>query len=287
MNLILEYIEFFWAVITGFFSKSKKVDHDLRSRDILIVPGLGAGSSFYKKLEKQLSQAGYRPYVVPLPVWKSEKETIAHLTQALNRSNDRCCIIAHNTAGILMGGLPDSARRKVDTLVTLGTPYRGFKFMGFFSWKGWEPGASALEMRLPAYLFINKFHPLSPIQEYLFYPRDENLQYGQGRDQWFDIPGNYNLVRRGENLRTIVEYLQTINPPIPLPPAGSMVIQDDIMLDNQEKNIQKSPDKSRKVVSKKSAPKKNIPRKTSKPPVKKNTSTKKNAPLPKKKSKRK
>jgi hypothetical protein len=288
MNRILEYIEFFWAMLTGIFSKSENADYDLRSRDVLIISGFGTGRSFYKKLEKKLSLAGYRPYIVTLPVWKTEKETIAHLTQALNRSGDRCCIIAHNTAGILMGGLPDSARRKVDTLVTLGTPYRGFKLLGFFSPKGWEPGSSSLEMRLPAYLFINKFHPLSPIQDYLFYPRGENLQYGQGRDQWFDIPGNYNLVRRRENLRTIVEYLQTINPPIPIPPVGTVNIQDHIILDStstksDNKNDSKSKvkiskEKSNRIIAKKTTPKKKV--------AQKKTATKKNAP-PKKKSKRK
>lgn len=260
MYLIFEVIEFIWAILLGLFPSSKKEIPDLRSRDIIILPGLGAGVGFYKRLEKSLSKQGYRPYILPLPTWRSEKELLPHLTQALNRSSDRMILIAHNTAGLIVGGLPDSARRKVDTLVSLGTPFRGFRLLNLFSMDPWKPGSTNLEMRLPAYLFINKFHPLAPIQEYLFYPRESN--YGQGRDQWFDIPGNYNLVRRGENIRTLVDYVRTVNPPIPLPPKDTIVLPEVVP--------QQAVVSPRAIPKKKARPKaKSVKKKLSKPTPKK------------------
>lgn len=228
MNLILEFFEFIWSLILGVIFRGGKEIPDLHLRDVLIVPGLGTGRPFYSRMEKSLEIAGFRPYTLDLPPWKSEKESIAYLSQALNRSKEQTIIIAHNTSGLLMGALPDQARRKIGTLITLGTPYKGYKLLNFFSTKGWEPGSKQLEIRLPAYLFINHFHPLSPIKEYIFYPLGDNLLYGQGRDQWFDIPGNYNLVRRKENLKTLVEFLQSINPPIPLPPPGTVYLPNAI-----------------------------------------------------------
>jgi hypothetical protein len=264
MYLIYEVIEFIWAIFLGLFSSSKQNIPDLRSRDILILPGFGAGAGFYRRLEKSLSKQGYRPYILPLPTWRSEKELIPHLTQALNASSDRMTLIAHNTAGLIVGGLPDSARRKVDTLISLGTPFRGFRLLNLFTPESWEPGSTNLEMRLPAYLFINRFHPLAPIQEYIFYPRDNN--YGQGRDQWFDIPGNYNLVRRGENIRTLVDYVKTVNPPVPIPPKDTIILPDTVP--------------QRTVVSRKVTPKKKAS------PKVKSSKKKPSNPAPKKKIKK-
>lgn len=269
MNLIFEIFEFVFALITGLFSRGEAKPSDFQNADILIFPGLGAGSFFYKKLEDSLKSAGYSPLTIPLPTWKSEKETTAHVAQALSQASDRITIIAHNTSGLAMGALPDSARRKIDTLVTLGTPYRGFQLLNLFTFSGWEPDSSSLELRLPAYLFINHFHPLSPILEYIFFPRGEQLLYGQGRDQWFDIPGNYNLVRRKENLRTLVEYLQTIHPVVPKIPEGTITLPDITYSPTDKVEMgpapapkkKKSPKKKTKTTDKRSSVKKIPPKK--------------------------
>lgn len=187
----------------------------MENRDILILPGLGSGIWFYRKLELALKSKGYRPFTVPLPPWRSEKVIIAALNLYLSQAQSKTIVIAHNTSGLLMGALPDETRRKVDTLITLGTPFYGFRLMNIFTWKGWEPKSSKLAHQHPAYLFINQFYPLAPIREILFQPK-ECMSYGQARDQWFDIPGNYNMVRNSENLRTLGEFLVSVMPPIPI-----------------------------------------------------------------------
>lgn len=53
---------------------------------------------------------------------------------------------------------------------------------------------------------MDRFHPLSPLKEFIFLPASSSV-YGEGRDLWFDIPGNYNQVRKTENIRTILEFL--------------------------------------------------------------------------------
>ncbi|WCL47700.1 esterase/lipase family protein [Leptospira sp. GIMC2001] len=228
MSMLLEFWEFVTGLLFGLFNQKKSLPSDLSSRDVMILPGMGMSSGFYSKLEKYLSKAGYRPITIPLPAWKSEKEILPILANYLNRSAPYTIVIAHNTAGLLMSALPDSSRRNVDTLITLGTPFHGYKVLGFLQEQGREPQSSRLSARHPAYLFFNRFQPLSPIQEFIF--KSTDTAYGQGRDQWFDIPGNYNLVRRSENLRTLVEFLFSIRPPIPKMPKDTTILTNDVKL---------------------------------------------------------
>lgn len=270
---MLEIIEFFWAVALGFFpNRSQTLS---RTHNVLVLPGWGAGSRFYSKLQKKLQSAGYKVSILELPPWKSEKELLPHLIQALQASPDQIIVLAHNTSGLLMGALPDPARRKVDCLVTLGTPFRGFRFARFWGQSEWEPNAPALELRQPAYLFINHFHPLFPIEEYLFSPTDIQT-YGQGRDQWFDIGGNYNLVRRSENIRTLLEFLQSIRPLVPVPDSTTVTIPAGTQIRLPEERLDR---KRSATLTKSAVVKKPIPKKTT---AKKKTSTPQK-PKPKKK----
>jgi hypothetical protein len=214
MAIFSEFFSFFLSTVYGLFFIKEKNPSRLENRDILILPGLGSGTWFYRKLESTLKTKGYRPFTVPLPPWRSEKVVIATLNQYLSQARSKTIVIAHNTSGLLMGALPDETRRKVDTLITLGTPFYGFRLMNIFTWKGWEPKSSKLAHQHPAYLFINQFYPLAPIRDILFQPKD-CMSYGQARDQWFDVPGNYNMVRSSENLRTLGEFLISVMPPIP------------------------------------------------------------------------
>lgn len=229
MIAITEFLSFLLSVFSGIFYSKEKVLSRLDNNDILILPGLGSGAWFYNKMAKYLKSKGYRPFVVPLPPWRSEKNIILTLNAYLVKAKPNTIVIAHNTSALLIPALPDGTRRKIDTLVTLGTPFKGFRLWGIFSFKNWEPNSNKLAIQHPAYLFINRFFPLAPIHDYLFQPKD-SLAYGQGRDQWFDIPGNYNLVRKAENLRTLSEFLFSVNPPIPQIPKDATVLTRDVII---------------------------------------------------------
>ncbi|MCG9875181.1 MAG: alpha/beta hydrolase [Leptospiraceae bacterium] len=235
MIAITEFLSFLLSVVSGIFYSKEKVLSRLDNNDILILPGLGSGAWFYNKMAKYLKSKGYRPFVVPLPPWRSEKNIILSLNAYLLKAKPNTIVIAHNTSALLIPALPDGTRRKIDTLVTLGAPFKGFRLWGIFSFKNWEPNSSKLAIQHPAYLFINRFFPLAPIHDYLFQPKD-SLAYGQGRDQWFDIPGNYNLVRKAENLRTLSEFLFSVNPPIPPIPKDTTVLTKDIIISQGTRN---------------------------------------------------
>jgi hypothetical protein len=182
------------------------------------------------------------------------------LNSYLIQAKPNTIVIAHNTSALLIPALPDATRRKIDTLVTLGAPFRGFRLLGFFKLKNWEPNSNKLAMQHPAYLFINRFFPLAPINDYLFQPK-ESLAYGQGRDQWFDIPGNYNLVRKAENLRTLSEFLFSVNPPLPQIPKNTTILTKDVILSNdptqaKSKTLTKASIDSNNTKGKKTEPKK-------------------------------
>jgi hypothetical protein len=287
MILILEIFEFFYALITKLFDRKTDPNLDLRNRDVLILPGFGAGRGFYRKLEKKLAQAGYRPFTLPLPSFRNESIQIPILKAYLAKASSDSILIAHNSAGLLIGGLPDSARRKIDTLITLGTPFQGFRFLGFWQTQGWEHGSSPLEMRMPTYLFINRFHPLAPIRDYFFQPKDCNV-YGQGRDQWFDIAGTYNLVRRGENLRTLVDYLQSVHAPKfpqPIPDARTQSPEQKLTRDpgfNEKSGLGSGSRSHSETTTKTGSSRKSGPKK--KGMSGKSSSSKVSKPLAKKKS---
>jgi len=217
MYVFLELYECLLSLFYGMWSYLRTIrPTDLSQRDILILPGFGSAKEFYSRLEEALAELGYKPATLDVPGFANEAEYSRWLDQALSSVHRPILVIAHNTAGLVVGSLSDSSRRKIETLITLGTPFGGYRFLGFLSRAEWNLGAARLGLRLPAYLFINRFYPLSPIREYFFLPNGENLLYGQGRDQWFDIPGNYNLVRRAENIRTLKEFLVSIQSPQPL-----------------------------------------------------------------------
>lgn len=270
MAFVLEIIEFISAILNGLFSVlRKKSNPSWEERDILILPGWGAGPGFYSKLKDSLSSAGYRPGILKVPPFCKENEYLELLNQALQTCSQPMICIAHNTSGLVIGALPDATRRKINTLITLGTPFKGYKILGLITQKGHEPNSPLLENRLTTYLFINHFYPLSPIKEYLFFPKGENLVYGQGRDQWFDVPGNYNLVQRSENLRTLVEFLLSVHPT-----NQKSIIQKEQGLEEEKLNL---PVRTVQP-SKKPKPKKKIPPPKSVTKPLKKTVTKKTKP---------
>jgi len=209
-------IEFFeWILnlilsIISFILPRKEMKKDFQ---ILIVPGLFGSRFFYRKIQNRIEKEGLKVEIAPLSEFGlSVNSQVKRLSEILKQSPSKLTVIAHNTGGLFTMVLPDESRQKIDTFITLGTPFYGsylFHFtsmLGFFS--DWKYKSEYLQNILNNALLFNYFYPFSPISDITFPPK-KSAEFGQGRDWWFDIPGNFNLVRRNENLRTLMEFLKS------------------------------------------------------------------------------
>ncbi|MDF3819915.1 alpha/beta hydrolase [Leptospira sp. 96542] len=217
MFRFLEYLERFWAYLSFYFPGHSEVE-DCRTKNILIVPGHQAGKSFYKRLKANLDNLGFRVGVLStIRNPNSLEESVLYLAKQILTAPDEVTLIAHNTGGLLALILPDEARRKVKRLITLGTPFHGSDAFSNTRMTYWAYESDWVKQNYKNALFFPLFQPLSAIEDFTFTPQ-ESTEFGQGRDLWFDIPGNYNLVRRNENLRTLREFLGTPKDPTNLQP---------------------------------------------------------------------
>ncbi|MCE9500735.1 MAG: alpha/beta hydrolase, partial [Leptospira sp.] len=230
--------------------------------EILIVPGLFSGGLFYNRLRRKLENSGYRVEIAKLnPFLLSERKKIAELAFVFKSASHGLKVIAHNTGGLLTIMLPDESRQKIDSIITLGTPFQGshlFRiFPPFFSLAKWKYDSAALKSAVHNTLLINNIFPFAAISDFIFRPKG-STEFGQGRDWWFDIPGNLNLVRRKENLRTLIEFMEKNLPPKeqsgknPVPPAKEeQKIKAKKNLRKTPVKVKKSPPKNKKPIMKK------------------------------------
>ena len=174
--------------------------------DIFILPGFRTGMGFYEELAKELTEHGYRTSISQCILPKfSKEEALQILQKELLELKSPITILAHNISGLLVGELADSSRRKIKNLVTLGTPFGGTNL-----YKDWNSGTINLQNVLRTILLIPEFTPLSSKDSVW---KGQSTLYGQARDLWFDIFGNNNLVKRKENIQSLVEYLLEKDPP--------------------------------------------------------------------------
>ncbi|EMF82167.1 hypothetical protein LEP1GSC188_3290 [Leptospira weilii serovar Topaz str. LT2116] len=200
-----EILEFMFSLISSLFPSS--VDPSLSKGDIYIVTGYLSGTLFYSKLRKALESKGYQPKILRIPPFLfNTKKAVEILAKQMDQIPSKSILLAHNTGGLLTLLLPDRSRQKIRGLVTLGTPFRGSYLFSLFPLSGLRYGSEYLKELFKTFLFMDRFHPLSPLKEFIFLPASSSV-YGEGRDLWFDIPGNYNQVRKTENIRTILEFL--------------------------------------------------------------------------------
>lgn len=214
----MEYLERFWAFVSFYLPSHLSIDNN-KDKNILIVPGFRAGRFFYARLKSNLDNLGFKVGILStLRNPTSLEEAIQHLAKQILTAPNEVTLIAHNTGGLLVLILPDEARRKVKRLITLGTPFHGSdRFTNTrFSYWGFE--SDWVKTNYKNALFFPLFQPLSAIEDFSF-PPQESTEFGQGRDLWFDIPGNYNLVRRNENIRTLREFLGTPKDNINIAPS--------------------------------------------------------------------
>lgn len=214
----MEYLERFWALVSFYLPSHLSIDIN-QDKNILIVPGFRAGRFFYARLKSNLDNLGFKVGILStLRNPSSLEEAIQYLAKQILTAPNEVTLIAHNTGGLLVLILPDEARRKVKRLITLGTPFHGSdRFTNTrFSYWGFE--SDWVKTNYKNALFFPLFQPLSAIEDFSF-PPQESTEFGQGRDLWFDIPGNYNLVRRNENIRTLREFLGTPKDNINITPS--------------------------------------------------------------------
>ncbi|TGM40428.1 alpha/beta hydrolase [Leptospira levettii] len=218
MFRFMEYLERFWALVSFYLPSHLSIENN-QDKNILIVPGFRAGRVFYARLKSNLYNLGFKVGILStLRNPSSLEEAIQYLAKQILTAPNEVTLIAHNTGGLLVLILPDEARRKVKRLITLGTPFHGSdRFTNTrFSYWGFE--SDWVKTNYKNALFFPLFQPLSAIEDFSF-PPQESTEFGQGRDLWFDIPGNYNLVRRNENIRTLREFLGTPKDNINITPS--------------------------------------------------------------------
>lgn len=209
---VLEILEFLHSIFLSALPMEKP--RSIRASQILIIPGILSGPRFYKKLQMRLESYGYLVSIIPLPAYFRKPETPKSiLIEYLSQVPKNATVIAHNTGGLSVMVLPDSARRKIKRLITLGTPFRGSHLLRLMGIAPWKYPSADLENFLNTVLFLDRFSPFSTIKELFFLPA-KSSEFGQGRDWWFDIPGNFNLVRREENIQTLAEFLLEVEPPL-------------------------------------------------------------------------
>ncbi|EJO67868.1 esterase/lipase family protein [Leptospira kirschneri] len=196
--------EIFEFTISLISSLSPNQDSDLSGGDIFIVTGYLSGPFFYSKLRKALESKGYKPRILNTPSFLfNTTSAVEILSKQMDQIPSKSVLLAHNTGGLITLLLPDRSRQKIRGLITLGTPFRGSYFLAI---NGLYFGSKYLKELFKTFLFMDRFHPLSPLKEFIFLPASSSV-YGEGRDLWFDIPGNYNQVRKAENIRTILEFI--------------------------------------------------------------------------------
>ncbi|EQA46486.1 hypothetical protein LEP1GSC050_0278 [Leptospira broomii serovar Hurstbridge str. 5399] len=208
---IVEIFSFLFSLATCYLPETRETP--IEQADILIVPGFFSGPVYYKKLTRNLEKAGYKPKILKVPpIFLSTTNIIRSLDSQLKNLPKKYVFLTHNTGGLLCLLLPDTSRRKVGALITLGTPFRGTSLFRFFGPKDLDWKSPLLEKMFNTFLFMDRFQPLSPWKELFFLPKSSS-EFGQGRDLWFDVVGNFNIVRVEENLRSITDYLEKNHPP--------------------------------------------------------------------------
>ncbi|PJZ52454.1 alpha/beta hydrolase [Leptospira adleri] len=267
-----EILEFILSVISSLIPSGK--DPNLSRGDIYIVTGFLSGPLFYRKLCKALEAKGYQPRVLRIPsFFLNTKKAVEILAKQMDRIPVKSVLIAHNTGGLLTLLLPDRSRQKIRGLVTLGTPFRGSYLFSILPVSGLRYGSPYLQELFKTFLFMDRFHPLSPMKEFIFLPSSSSI-YGEERDLWFDIPGNYNQVRKSENIRTILEFLVFHYPSdaakeaeragmaalheklVSQKKTQNAVKKKSVTAPTSKKRISAAPKKTRKPISKKAVKKK-------------------------------
>lgn len=241
------------ARLTSFFPGHETATN-CNGKNLLILPTLHAGKLFYSNFKRNLENQGFQVGILSVlrdPV--SLDFAVDHIANQIVTAQDNCTLVAHGTGGLYALVLPEFVKKKIRRLITLGTPFQGARCFHLSHFSYWDYKSEWIHQNLRQASSYPLFYPLSSILDYTYLPSD-STSFGQGRDLWLDIPGNFNLVTHEENLRTILEFLgspKAMDKQKPILPVKTYQID----LSRFQKSEQK-PTKKTAAPKKKATPKK-------------------------------
>lgn len=182
-----------------------------RKEPVLILADFGCSVFFYFRLRNALVRKGFSTVVISTGHLSSlavQARRLAGLLEQLR--TEKAILIAPGKSGLVALALPDSGRRRIQHLVTLGAPFHGSRLhlaLAFIpAFRDMIVGSEFLLLHRMNALLFPGFSPFMAYRDEWIYPA--NLaQFGQGRDLILDRAGHWNLSLDGENVETIVSHI--------------------------------------------------------------------------------
>ncbi|GIX41026.1 MAG: hypothetical protein KatS3mg129_0759 [Leptospiraceae bacterium] len=230
---------------------------------IVIITDLVTSPLLYLLLRYYFVKEGYNLYFFycynPFIDLKQHSKKLSQFL--LKIPTNKLTIIGHGAGGLLPLALPDEARKKIQRLITLDTPFWGtqvYNYLKFIkSFNDILPRSEYLLSYKMNALLYEEFYPFIAWQDEWIFP-ENLLKFGQGRDIILDIPGRLNLILHPENVQTLVQFFNqffTVKLPLPEPHqiANTQLInppiekeQTNTILNNKTKKKKSKKTKSRK-----------------------------------------
>jgi len=212
--------ETFWFVFLiaqlPFLILPRWVSPGRRKERVLILTDHGCSILFYFRLRRELQKKGFPVVVLSTGQFGSLQSQARRLSRALESLNvTGGILVAHGKGGLAALALPDSGRRRIQHLLTLGTSFHGSRFFLPFqflpAFNDMTVGSEFLLLHRMNALLFPQFSPFCAYQDQYIYP--SNLAYfGQGRDLILDRGGHWNLVLDPENVETVVQHISHSHP---------------------------------------------------------------------------
>lgn len=195
-----------------------------RKEPVLILADFGCSVFFYFRLKNALKKRGFSVTVLSTGHFSSLTVQARRLAVLLeNMQAAKAILIAPGKSGLVALALPDSGRRRIEHLVTLGAPFHGSRVhlaLAFIpAFRDMVVGSEFLLLHRMNALLFPGFSPFMAYRDQWIYPA--NLaQFGQGRDLILDRAGHWNLCLDGENVDTIASHIDQSHP-VPAPPPAA------------------------------------------------------------------
>lgn len=236
-----------------------------RKEPVLILTDFGCSVFFYFRLRAALVRKGFSVAVISTGHLSSLAVQARKLAAILEQLNaQKAVLIAPGKSGLVALALPDSGRRRIQHLATLGAPFHGSRLhlaLGFIpAFRDMIVGSEFLLLHRMNALLFPGFSPFMAYRDEWIYPA--NLaQFGQGRDLILDRAGHWNLCLDGENVETIVSHIDSAHaepapatPAAPVKPAQTPQVKSQPA--NAPKPVKRAPKKAHKPAAKKAKSKK-------------------------------
>jgi len=199
--------------IPGLFLRFKKTETGHR-KQIVIASDFGCTGPLYYFLRKRFMEAGFPVFLFSgHRVWKDIRTTARDLAIELEEWNIQDGIlIGHGMGSLVAIALPDSARRRISHLISLGSPFHGTRLLiklGFVpAFRDMSVGSEFLLLNRMNALLFPSFTPFIAWKDQWIVP-GTLANFGQGRDLIFDRLGHYMLVFDKGNIETLLEFVDS------------------------------------------------------------------------------